>query len=67
MPITATSPTAITKSAAGAASPSFSRLASSWVRVAKVLKLKGRKSSVEYLRKTHYDNVPMKPHRVYSA
>ena len=27
----------------------------------------GRKSSVDYLRKTHYDNVPMKPHRVYQC
>jgi len=35
---------------------------SSWVA-----ECQGRKSSVEYLRKTHYDNVPMKPHRVYQC
>jgi len=35
---------------------------SSWVA-----ECQGRKNSVEYLRKTHYDNVPMKPHRVYQC
>ena len=32
-----------------------------------VAECQGRKNSVDYLRKTHYDNVPMKPHRVYQC
>ena len=35
---------------------------SGWVK-----ECQGRKSSVEYLRKTNYDNVPMKPQRVYQC
>jgi tartronate-semialdehyde synthase len=35
---------------------------SGWVR-----ECQGRKGSVEYLRKTNFDNVPMKPQRVYQC
>ena len=36
-------------------------------RKAWVAECQGRKNSVEYLRKTNFDNVPMKPQRVYQC
>ena len=36
-------------------------------RLAWVAECQGRKQSVDYLRKTHFDQVPMKPQRVYQC
>ncbi|MEJ5125071.1 glyoxylate carboligase [Comamonas sp. MYb21] len=36
-------------------------------RSAWVADCQGRKNSIDYLRKTHFDNVPMKPQRVYQC
>jgi len=59
---------------AGAALEQFVAVAREWKAAGRlkdrsswVAECQGRKSSVEYLRKTHYDNVPMKPHRVYQC
>ena len=59
---------------AGAALALFVEVAREWKaagllkdRAAWVAECQGRKNSVEQLRKTHYDNVPMKPQRVYQC
>lgn len=59
---------------AGAALKLFVEVAREWKAVGQLrdrsawaAECQGRKNSVDYLRKTHFDSVPMKPQRVYQC